>query len=146
MKIIVKFKKTMVILCLFIICFMFLMCDVGGLTSDPPSMEELGKVTHRGPGAFVKGADVSYMLNLEDKGADWKHNGQSQPLLTILGDHGFNAIRLMAWVNPGDPNHNPSNQTVPHGYHDTAHCVEAAERAKNQGFDVLIDIFYCDGW
>ncbi len=85
---------------------------------------------------FIKGADISYWLELEEAGAVWKHNGIAQPLLDILKNHGFNAIRLMTW-------HQPDN---PAGYNDLAHLVEASVRVKKKGFRLMVDIFYNDGF
>src|SRR5262245_10052970 len=50
---------------------------------------------------FAKGADVSWMTQMEASGVRWLNdNGTQQDLLQILKDHGMNAIRLRVWVNP----------------------------------------------
>src|SRR4051812_32798785 len=55
--------------------------------------------------AFVKGADISWMPQMEAKGLTWNDkNGVQRDLLSILKDYGITAVSLRTWVNPSsDP-------------------------------------------
>ncbi len=96
--------------------------------------------------SFIKGADVSALLQIEDKGGKFYDNGVQKDCLQILEEHGFNAIRIKVWNDPGNPNYFPANQSGPHGYNNTAHVVELAKRACRMGFKIMINFHYSDWW
>lgn len=51
--------------------------------------------------AFVKGADVSWLTQMEKEGYTFKNtDGIEQECMSLLQDLGMNAIRLRVWVNP----------------------------------------------
>ncbi|MBS1737730.1 MAG: glycosyl hydrolase 53 family protein [Bacteroidetes bacterium] len=84
---------------------------------------------------FAKGADVSWVTQMESQGIKfYNKSGVQQDLLAILKDLGMNTIRLRAWVNPTD------------GWCNTADLLAKAIRAKNAGFRILIDFHYSDSW
>ena len=84
---------------------------------------------------FAKGADVSWVTQMEASGYHWSNaNGTQQDLLQILKDHGMNTIRLRVWVNPAG------------GWNGVNDVVAKALRAKNAGFRVMIDFHYSDSW
>jgi arabinogalactan endo-1,4-beta-galactosidase len=84
---------------------------------------------------FAKGADVSWVTEMEINGIKFYNNaGAEQDLLQILKDKGINSIRLRAWVNP-------ANQ-----WNSTADVVAKALRAKNRGFRIMLDLHYSDTW
>jgi arabinogalactan endo-1,4-beta-galactosidase len=95
---------------------------------------------------FVKGADVSHLLQLEDFGGRFYDGGVPKDLLQILKDHGVNAIRIKVWNDPGNPCCYPANQSDPAGYNNPAHATQLAVRAKNVGFRIMIDFHYSDWW
>jgi len=99
--------------------------------------------THAG---FVKGADVSHLLQLEDCGARFYHEGVPKDLLQILKEHGLNAIRIKVWNDPGNPCCYPANQADPAGYNNPAHATQLAARAENMGFRIMINFHYSDWW
>lgn len=87
------------------------------------------------PVTIVKGADVSWVTEMEAKGIKfYDKSGAQQDLFALLKSLGFNAIRLRAWVNPTN------------GYCNTADVVAKALRAKAQGFNIMIDFHYSDTW
>jgi arabinogalactan endo-1,4-beta-galactosidase len=83
---------------------------------------------------FIKGADISFVQEIEDHGGQYYEDGQSRDLLEILKDHGFNYIRLRIW-------HTPSG-----GYNDLSHTLSMATRIKQEGFGFLLDFHYSDWW
>jgi arabinogalactan endo-1,4-beta-galactosidase len=83
---------------------------------------------------FIKGADVSFLNQLEENGAVFRDSGFAKDPLEILKSHGFNAIRLRLWVNPSG------------GYNNLARTLTQAARLKAKGFKFLLDIHYSDSW
>src|SRR6201994_2835101 len=85
--------------------------------------------------SFLKGADISWVTQMESSGYKfYDKNGNQQDLFALMKNLGFNAIRLRAWVNPSA------------GWCNTADVLAKAERAKNAGMKVLIDFHYSDVW
>lgn len=84
---------------------------------------------------FAKGADISWLTEMEDRGIKFLNgSGQQEDLFLILKGLGMNTIRLRVWVNPTD------------GYNGVADVLKKAVRAKNAGMDVLVDFHYSDTW
>jgi arabinogalactan endo-1,4-beta-galactosidase len=84
---------------------------------------------------FIKGADVSWLTQMEAGGYKfYNSSGTQQDCMQILKDKGMNTIRLRAWVNPTD------------GWCNTADVVAKAVRAKNLGFKIMLDLHYSDVW
>ena len=89
--------------------------------------------------AFAKGADVSWLPQMEAAGFLFRNaGGVPQDCLTILRDHGMDAIRLRCWVNPSDDPHS--------GHCSTAETVRMAQRCAALGFRIMIDLHYSDSW
>ncbi|WP_256011739.1 glycoside hydrolase family 53 protein [Desertivirga xinjiangensis] len=85
--------------------------------------------------ALAKGADISWLTEMEAAGIKFYNNaGTQQDLLQILKDKGMNTIRLRVWVNPSD------------GWCNKADVLAKAIRAKNMGFRIMIDFHYSDSW
>ena len=56
----------------------------------------MGKIS--GKKKFIKGMDVSSLMELESLGAKFQdEDGDQRDLLTILQEYGTNAIRLRLW-------------------------------------------------
>ncbi|MGL4756615.1 MAG: glycoside hydrolase family 53 protein [Aeromonadaceae bacterium] len=85
--------------------------------------------------AMVKGADVSWLTQMEQSGYRfYNDSGKPQDLLLTLKQHGINAIRLRVWVNPAG------------GWNGLNDVIAKAKRAKAAGFDIMIDFHYSDSW
>jgi arabinogalactan endo-1,4-beta-galactosidase len=88
---------------------------------------------------FVKGADVSWLPEMEANGYRFYNtSGVEADVLTILKGYGINAIRLRTWVNP-------SNDPV-NGHCSQSETIAMAVRCKNAGLPVLIDFHFGDTW
>ena len=86
-------------------------------------------------GTYAKGADVSWITEMEAAGKKFYNNaGVQQDLFKILTDKGINTIRLRVWVNPAS------------GYCNTADVLAKAKRAKAANMRLLIDFHYSDSW
>jgi arabinogalactan endo-1,4-beta-galactosidase len=56
------------------------------------------------PADFIKGADISTLLDAEKHGAKFfNHNNQPQDPIAILKADGVNYVRLRLWVDPKTP-------------------------------------------
>lgn len=94
--------------------------------------------------ALVKGADIGWLSQLENKGVAWQDtNGTQKDALQILKDNGVTAVRLRVFVNP------PSDFLYEGGmlgYGDKKGVIWMSQRAKNLGLDVMINFHYSDHW
>lgn len=93
------------------------------------------------------GADVGWLSQLEAQGYSWQdENGNTRDVLDILSDYGITAIRLRVFVNPPSSfewTKNDGTECIL-GYCDTTGLLYMAERAKNKGFDIMVDFHYSD--
>ena len=88
-----------------------------------------------GAASFAKGADVSWVTQMEQEGCRfYKADGSQSECMALLKDLGINAIRLRVWVNPKD------------GWCGKDDVVAKARRAKDLGLRVMIDFHYSDWW
>lgn len=87
-------------------------------------------------GDFAKGADVSWLTQLEKEGEKfYSPDGTEQECMTLLRDHcGVNSIRLRVWVNPSD------------GWNNVADVMVKARRAHALGLRLMIDFHFSDTW
>jgi arabinogalactan endo-1,4-beta-galactosidase len=85
--------------------------------------------------AFAKGADISWLTQMESSGyLFYDSAGTQEDCIQILKGLGMNAIRLRAWVNPAN------------GWCNTNDVVVKALRAKALGMKIMIDFHYSDTW
>jgi len=84
---------------------------------------------------FVKGADVSWLTEMEANGIVFYNKlGKQTDCFQILSSLGVNTIRLRVWVNPK------------FGWNNIDDVVKKAIRAKNAGMRLLINFHYSDSW
>ena len=83
---------------------------------------------------YAIGADLSFLKQAEDRGAQFKDNGKPTPGLEIFKNHGYNWIRLRLF-------HTPTN--LPNNLEYT---IATASAAKKLGFKFLLDYHYSDTW
>lgn len=85
--------------------------------------------------SFAKGADISWLTEMESSGKQFYNStGTQKECIQLMKDLGMNAIRLRVWVDPAG------------GWNNTADVVAKALRAKNLGMRVMIDFHYSDSW
>lgn len=91
------------------------------------------------PPTFAKGADVSWLPQMEATGYQFlDENGQEADVLQLLKDRGMDAVRLRIFVNPSD---NPWS-----GHCDKDATVAMALRAQKMGMRVMANFHYSDSW
>jgi arabinogalactan endo-1,4-beta-galactosidase len=84
---------------------------------------------------FAKGADISWLTQMEASGYKFYNSGGvAMDCMALMKSLGINSIRLRVWVNPAD------------GWCNTADLVAKAVRAKKLGFRILLDFHYSDVW
>lgn len=91
---------------------------------------------------FIRGVDISMLLQLEEEGGKFYDNGVQSDALTIMNNHGANYVRLRLWVDPYDSN----GEHYGGGHNDYATTLAMAKRAKQLGMGVLIDFHLSDYW
>jgi len=94
-----------------------------------------GSVTNTTNYVFAKGADISWVTQMEASGYKfYDSTGAQQDCFQLMKNIGMNAIRLRVWVNPSN------------GWCNATDLVAKALRAKNAGMSVMIDFHYSDIW
>lgn len=85
---------------------------------------------------FAKGADVSWLTQMEKEGLKfYSRDGVQKECMQLLRDDcGVNAIRLRVWVNPAD------------GYNSIEDVMVKARRAHKLGMRLMIDFHFSDTW
>ncbi|MGG9963030.1 glycoside hydrolase family 53 protein [Ferruginibacter sp. SUN106] len=87
------------------------------------------------PSGFVKGADISWVTQMEAAGVKFYNaTGTQQECFALMKSLGMNTVRLRVWVNPSP------------AYNNAADVVAKAVRAKNAGLRIMIDFHYSDSW
>jgi arabinogalactan endo-1,4-beta-galactosidase len=81
------------------------------------------------------GGDLSYVNELEAKGAIYYENGSQKDPFTIWHEHGANLVRVRLWHTPTWTD-----------YCNLADVERTIRRAKAQGMTVMLDIHYSDTW
>lgn len=86
--------------------------------------------------AFAKGADVSWLTQLEKEGEKFYDKDRNEmECMQLLRDHcGVNSIRLRVWVNPEA------------GWNSIEDVVIKARRANELGMRIMIDFHFSDTW
>src|ERR1700744_334674 len=127
-------KNTSWIYCISV-AFLIISCSNKGGSPAPQKQAPSGYTPPAVSSTFAKGADVSWVTQMESSGYKfYDKNGTQQDLFALMKSLGMNSIRLRAWVNPTD------------GWCNTADVVAKAIRAKNAGMKILIDFHYSDSW
>lgn len=108
-------------------------CSCGGKKTDPdpPTPDPTPSVVETPP--FAKGADISWASEMEAGGRTFrKKDGTSAPLLDVLREGGFNAIRLRVWVDPYK------------GWSGPADVEAVAKKVSAAGLALMVDFHYSD--
>ena len=86
---------------------------------------------------FIIGADLSGLALMEERGARYFDTGKEQDALEIFKAHGYNTIRLRLFLE-ADGRWGAIN--------DIKYTVKLAQRVKQHGFKLLLDLHYSDTW
>lgn len=84
---------------------------------------------------FAKGADISWVTEMEKKGYKfYLADGSETECTALMKALGCNAVRYRVWVNPKD------------GWCNKADVLTKARRAQALGMAIMIDFHYSDSW
>jgi arabinogalactan endo-1,4-beta-galactosidase len=84
---------------------------------------------------FAKGADVSWLTQMETEGRKfYDSTGAQKDCMELLKSMGMNTIRLRVWVNPAN------------GWNNVNDLLVKARRANALGMRILLDFHYSDSW
>ena len=88
------------------------------------------------PGTFAKGADVSWLTQMESEGLVFnsKSGVQTECMRLLKEDCNVDAIRLRVWVNPSA------------GWNNVHDVLVKARRAASLGLRLMIDFHFSDTW
>ena len=82
-----------------------------------------------------RGADLSYVNELEDCGAQYRYDGATADPFELLALKGANLARFRLWHTPDWTS-----------YSTLADVTKSIRRAKGSGMHVLLDFHYADDW
>ncbi|MBL4826378.1 MAG: glycosyl hydrolase 53 family protein [Spongiibacteraceae bacterium] len=82
---------------------------------------------------FIIGADLSYVNQMEDCGAQYRKDGKPVDPFTLFANNNFNLVRVRLWHTPSD-------------YSNFADVTKTIQRAKDNNLPVLLDFHYSDTW
>ena len=91
---------------------------------------------------YVKGMDLSTLLELDRLGAKYYDEGKERDILDIMKDYDVDTIRLRIWNDPWGENH----ESYGAGENDVPTTLEIAKRVSEKGFGVLMNFHYSDFW
>ena len=91
---------------------------------------------------YYKGMDISTLLEVEKCGGKFYDQGEEKEVLSILKDYDVNAVRIRLWNDPYSEKGEPYGA----GTNDFASVIELSKRAREKGFDILLDYHYSDFW
>ncbi len=91
---------------------------------------------------FVKGMDLSTLLELEKCGAKYYDGGQEMDILDIMKKYDVDTIRIRLWNDPWSE----SGESYGAGENDLKTSLEIAKRVTTAGFGVLLNFHYSDFW
>jgi arabinogalactan endo-1,4-beta-galactosidase len=83
---------------------------------------------------LIKGADISFVDEIESEGGAYYDNGEQRDVLDILKDSGINSARLRVWNDPAFDYCGPQR------------TIRMARRIKDKGLHLLLDFHYSDYW
>lgn len=91
---------------------------------------------------FVKGMDLSTLLELERCGAKYYDNGKETDILEILKRYDVDTIRIRVWNDPWSE----TGESYGAGENDIKTSLEIAKKVTAAGFGVLLNYHYSDFW
>lgn len=91
---------------------------------------------------FIKGMDLSTLLELERCGAKYYDHGTEEDVLTILKRYGANSVRLRLWNDPYTKDGRPYGA----GTNDMEVTIQTAKKVVDAGCGFLLNMHYSDFW
>ncbi len=83
---------------------------------------------------FIRGVDVSSLKVIEESSGEFFQDRQPVDALQLFKENGANYVRLRLWHSPEEGNYNLD------------YTLDLAQRVRDNGMKLLLDIFYSDTW
>jgi arabinogalactan endo-1,4-beta-galactosidase len=83
---------------------------------------------------IYKGADLSFLAEIEQAGITFTDSGTTKPALTIFKNNGCNLVRVRLWYNPSTAHSGLSE------------VLNFCSRIKAAGMNIFLDFHYSDTW
>lgn len=91
---------------------------------------------------FIKGMDLSTLLELEKCGAHYYDNGEPMDILDIMKKYDVDTIRIRLWNDPWSE----TGASYGAGENDLPTSLAIARRVTEAGLGVLLNFHYSDFW
>ena len=121
-----------------IVSFVTLSCVQASCTQESPitNPKQADNTIEIERGTFAKGADVSWLTQMESEGLTFtnKKGVATECMKLLKEDCGVNSIRLRVWVNPAE------------GWNNISDVLVKARRANALGLRLMIDFHFSDTW
>lgn len=91
---------------------------------------------------FVKGMDLSTLLELEKCGAKYFDGGKESDILDIMKKYDVDTIRIRVWNDPWSQ----TKESYGAGENDLLTSLAIAKKVTDAGFGVLLNFHYSDFW
>lgn len=118
-----------------ILVLMFAVLALTASSCERPEGGDDPKPIDPEPATFAKGADVSWLTQMEKEGCKFYNaSGQETECMALLKSLGMDAIRLRVWVDPKD------------GWCGKEDVLAKARRAQALGMRLMIDFHFSDWW
>ncbi len=91
---------------------------------------------------FIKGMDLSTLLELENLGAAYYDEGEELDILTIMKKYDVDSIRIRLWNDP----YSAEGESYGAGINDLETSLAIAKKVTAAGFGVLLNFHYSDFW
>ena len=120
-----------------VLVFAFMGWTMMGCSSSSSKDDEIPQEDNKEVVDFYKGADISWVTELESEGHKFFNtSGQERECTALMKEYGMNAVRLRVWVDPKE-----------HGnWCNKEDLLAKAKRAQRLGMEVMIDFHYSDWW
>ena len=121
-------KKYISVLGLFVLLGMVFSCSSSD-TSEAPVVDPPVEAD-----TFIRGADISFLPEIESAGVILYNNAKAEGMLATLKNAGCNTVRIRLWKNPVD------------GHSGMDEVRTLARKAKSAGMKVWLTVHYSDTW
>lgn len=91
---------------------------------------------------FIKGMDLSTLLEMERCGAKYFDHGTEKDILRIMKEYDVDTIRLRLWNDPKSESGEPYGA----GNNDLAETIAIGKKVTEAGLGVLLNFHYSDFW
>lgn len=91
---------------------------------------------------FIKGMDLSTLIELDKLGAKYYEHGKETGILDIMKHNNVDTIRIRIWNNP----YSEEGESYGAGCNDVATSLKIGQLVSEAGFGVLMNFHYSDFW